>query len=203
MSLLQLLPDGSVLFFTYLIIFSGIVCYSVSKILKWTLVLSNGAIPIELAGIAVLAAGTYLYGGHEVEEVYKLKIKHLEEQVNIAEAKSQQINTVIEEKVVNKVKIVKEIVHVNTEIVKEVVGAQLDSQCKLPKSTVVLHNSASQNEVSSGAGSVDGSASDVEASKLITTVVENYGSCYEMREKIIGWQQWYQEQKKIFEETQK
>lgn len=203
MWLLDLLPDSSVLFFTYLIICSGVICYLLSKAAKWSLVLASGALPLELLSIATLVIGTYLYGGYQVEESYKSQVQHLEQQVHIAEAKSQQINIVIEEKVVNKVKIVKEIVHVNTEIIKEIVGVQLDSQCKLPMSTVVLHNSASQNAVSSGASSVDGSTSEVKANELITTVVENYGTCYEMREKLLGWQQWYLEQQKIFEESQK
>jgi hypothetical protein len=203
MWLLHLLPDSSVLFFTYLIIFIGIACYLLSKALGWYLSLLNGKLPLELAGIVTLAVGAYLYGGHEVEQSYKLRVQRLEEQIRIAESKSQQINTIIEEKVVNKVKIVKEIVHVNTEIIKEVVGAQLDTQCSLPVSTVVLHNSASQNEISRGAGSVDGGSSNVKASELLTTVVENYGTCYEMREKLLGWQQWYREQQKIFEESQK
>lgn len=203
MWLLDFLPNSSAIFLTYLIIFSGIACYLLSKAVGWLPFLLSGKLPLELAGIVALAAGTYLYGGYEIEQLYKLRVQHLEEQVHIAETKSQQINTIIEEKVVNKVKIVKEIVHVNTEIIKEVSGAQLDTQCSLPMSTVVLHNSASQNEISRGASSVDGGASNVKASELLTTVVENYGTCYEMREKLLGWQQWYREQQKIFEESQK
>ena len=44
---------------------------------------------------------------------------------------------------------------------------------------------------------------NVKASDLLTTVVENYGTYYEIREKLMGWQTWYKEQKKIFEEAQK
>jgi len=63
----------------------------------------------------------------------------------------------------------------------------------------VLINSASQNEVARGASSTDGSASNVRASDIVETVVENYGRYNELREKVIGWQNWYLEQKKIFE----
>jgi hypothetical protein len=177
-------------------------CYAISKLSSWFPTLISSKIPLELIGVALLIIGAYLYGGYDVEQVYKARIKQLEEQVHIAEAKSQQINTVIEEKVVNKVKTVKEIVYVNREIIKEVVGAQLDRQCMLPVSTVVLHNRSSQNEISRGSDSVDGSASDVKASELLTTVVENYGTYYEIRARLEGWQQWYLEQKKIFEEIE-
>jgi hypothetical protein len=69
----------------------------------------------------------------------------------------------------------------------------------VPESAVVLINSASQNEVARGAGSTDGSASNVRASDIVETVVENYGRYNELREKVIAWQNWYLEQKKIFE----
>jgi hypothetical protein len=41
--------------------------------------------------------------------------------------------------------------------------------------------------------------SDVKASELVRTVTENYGLYYQTREQVIGWQMWYSEQKKIFE----
>jgi hypothetical protein len=65
----------------------------------------------------------------------------------------------------------------------------------------MLLNSASQNEVARSTSSTDGSTSNVRASEVVETVVENYGRYNELREKIIGWQKWYQDQKKIFEET--
>lgn len=40
---------------------------------------------------------------------------------------------------------------------------------------------------------------NTKASGLLITVVENYGTYYEVREKLLAWQQWYAEQKKIFE----
>ena len=64
---------------------------------------------------------------------------------------------------------------------------------------VLLEAAPNLKTISSGASSTDGSPSDVKPSKLLTTVVDNYGTYYEMREKLIGWQTWYVEQKKIFE----
>ena len=48
----------------------------------------------------------------------------------------------------------------------------------------MLHDSASRNEVARGPGSVDGTPSDIKASALLDTVVENYGSCNENIEKL-------------------
>jgi hypothetical protein len=95
--------------------------------------------------------------------------------------------------------VVKENVYVNREIIKEVAGKQLDASCSLPKSTVSLHDSASRNEVAGRAAATDGTPSEVKASQLLDRVVENYGSCHETAAKLEAWQEWYREQKKIFE----
>jgi hypothetical protein len=73
----------------------------------------------------------------------------------------------------------------------------------MPRSSIVLHDSASRNEVARGAESVDGTPSDIKASALLDTVVENYGICNENIEKLKAWQEWYRAQKQIFEGVSK
>jgi hypothetical protein len=64
---------------------------------------------------------------------------------------------------------------------------------------ILLHNSASQNELPpSTIGTVTGT-SNVKVPELLTTVTENYGTCYETREKLKAWQYWYKQQKQIFD----
>ena len=140
-----------------------------------------------------------MFGSYGTEMLWRDRVRELEAKVKIAEEKSQQVNTVIETRVVTKIKVVKENVYVNRKIIKEVAGKQLDAQCTLPKSTVSLHDSASRNEVARGPESTDGAPSGIEASRLLDRVVENYGSCHENAEKLKMWQEWYREQKKIFE----
>ena len=156
-------------------------------------------LPAELVGVALLVAGAYLFGGYGVQQVWTARVAELEAKVKAAEEKSQQVNTVIETKIVTKVKVIKENVYVNREIIKEVAGKQLDAQCTLPKSTVSLHDSASRNEVPERAAATDGTPSGIEASRLLDRVVENYGACHENAEKLRMWQEWYRDQKKIFE----
>ena len=156
-------------------------------------------LPAELVGVALLVAGAYLFGGYGVQQVWTARVAELEAKVKAAEEKSQQVNTVIETKIVTKVKVIKENVYVNREIIKEVAGKQLDAQCTLPRSTVSLHDSASRNEVPERAAATDGTPSGVEASRLLDRVVENYGACHENAEKLRMWQEWYRDQKKIFE----
>ena len=196
---LALIPDSFFLWITYLLIAVGVGLYVASKLVTWIPLISQYKLPAELVGVVLLVAGSYLFGSHGTEMAWRERVRELEAKVKVAEEKSQQVNTVIETKIVEKIKVVKENVYVNREIIKEVAGKQLDAQCTLPKSTISLHDSASRNEVPERAAATDGTPSGVEASRLLDTVVENYGACHENAEKLKMWQEWYKEQKKIFE----
>ena len=47
----------------------------------------------------------------------------------------------------------------------------------------------------------EATADTKELSKLLDTVVVNYSTYYECRVKMEAWDEWYQEQKKIFDEV--
>ena len=195
----SLIPDSLFVWLYYILLTAGVVFYVASKLVKWIPMMGQYKLPAELVGVVLLVVGAYFYGGHSIQSAWLARVAELEAKVKIAEEKSQQVNTVIETRVVEKIKVVKENVYVNREIIKEVAGKQLDAQCTLPKSTVSLHDSASRNEVPERAAATDGTPSGVEASRLLDRVVENYGACHENAEKLRMWQEWYKEQKKIFE----
>ena len=199
----SLLPDSIFVMLTYAIFAAGLLLYIASKMVQWIPIMAQYRVPAELVGVLCLCAGAYFFGWRGNEEHWLAKIKELEQKVAIAESRSREVNTVIETKIVTKIKVIKETVYANKEIIREVAGAQLDSQCTLPQSSVVLLNSASRNEVARGAESVDGTPSDIKASQLLETVVDNYGSCHENIEKLKAWQEWYRAQKQIFESVAK
>jgi Sec7-like guanine-nucleotide exchange factor len=201
--MINLIPHSFFIWITYLLFGLGIALYLISKLVVWIPLIAQYKFPVELLGVILLTVGAYLFGSHNNEMAWKSRITELEQQVKIAEEKSQQVNTVVQTKVITKVKVVKQNVYVNREIIKEVAGRQLDASCTLPVSTVVLHDSASRNEVAKGPGSTDGTPSTVKASELLDTVVVNYGTYYEVAEKLKGWQEWYRSQKAIFETLQK
>jgi len=195
----SLIPDSLFVWITYILFGIGVALYVASKLVVWIPMMGQYKLPAELVGVVFLVVGSYMFGSYGTEMTWRNRVAELEAKVKVAEEKSQQVNTVIETKIVEKIKVVKENVYVNREIIKEVAGKQLDAQCTLPKSTVSLHDSASRNEVAGRAESTDGTPSGVEASRLLDRVVENYGSCHENAEKLRMWQEWYREQKKIFE----
>jgi hypothetical protein len=158
---------------------------------------------IKVVALVLILICTFYAGKRVNDNQWLTKVHELEQKVVVADEKSKVINTVVETKVVEKVKVVKQNVYVNKEIIKEVAGKQLDAKCSLPESTIMLVNSASQNEVARSPTSADGTASAVKASTVLDTVVENYGICNETREKLISWQDWYKAQKKIFEDLNK
>ena len=193
--LLQLIPDGIFVWLTYLLFATGVILYVASKLVSWIPLMGQYRFPVELAGVVALVIAAYFYGGTS----YREQIAEMKQQVRIAEEKSQQVNTVIETKIIEKVRVVKENVYITREIVKEVAGRQLDAQCSLPQSTISLHDSASRNEVPQRAAATDGTPSGIEASRLLDRVIENYGACHENTEKLKAWQQWYDNQRKIYE----
>jgi len=205
--LTSFIPDGFFIWITYILFALGLALYTISKIMDWLPRLYKlpnlYRLPVEILGIVMLVAGAYLFGSYGTEMVWRDRVKEMEDRVKVAEEKSQQVNTVVQTRVVTRIKVIKQNVYQNREIIKEVAGRQLDASCTLPVSTVLLHDSASRNEVARGASSTDGTPSTVKASELLDTVVVNYGTYYEVAEKLRGWQEWYRSQKAIFENLQR
>jgi len=193
--LLQLVPDSIFVWITYLLFAAGAILYVASKLVSWIPLMGQYRLPAELVGVVALVIAAYFYGGIS----YREQIAEMKQRVKVAEEKSQQVNTVIETNIIEKVKVVKQNVYITREIVRDTAGRQLDAQCSLPRSTVSLHDSASGNEIPNRAAAVDGTPSGIEASRLLDRVIENYGACHENAEKLRAWQEWYREQKTIFD----
>jgi len=200
MWILHFLPDGLLSLIINIIFWSGLFGTSAGLFIGDIPLVSRYRIPVLIIGVILLSLGTYFKGGYATEMEWRAKVEQLQNEIKVAEVKSHEVNTVIETKVVEKVKIVKENTYVNLQTNNEVVAHQLNFECSLPNSAVMLHNSASQNEVATGAGISDGRTSDVKASELLGTVIENYGTYYQVVEKLKGWQEWYKEQKKIHDD---
>lgn len=167
---------------------------------KLPFISTYGNIVKGIAGI-FLIAGLFLEGYHYASRVWIEATKEFEKKIEVAEQKSKQQNVKIVEKVVKEVQIVRETANENKQIIKEVVAKDLDNQCSLPNSAVMLHDSASQNEVSRSTQGTVGGTSDVKASEVLEVVVDNYATCYEIRTKLRAWQEWYRTQKQIYEEV--
>ncbi len=151
-------------------------------------------------GVLVICFGIFVFGVQYSENHWRQKLANLQEKVHQAEQRADYVNKELAATLEAKTKTIKEIVYVNKTTIEKIAGSQINATCTLPVSSIVLHNAASRAEVAAGPGSTNGSPSGVAPSKLLETVVENYGSCHDNIAKLKAWQQWYSEQKKIFEE---
>jgi hypothetical protein len=117
---------------------------------------------IQICSIIVLVFGVYLEGGLADYKEWELRVKEMEAKVAQAEAQSANKNTEIQEKVVEKTKVIREkgrdiIKYVdrwNTkEVIKEVEGPErirreevikYIENCPVPKEMINIHNQATE-----------------------------------------------------------
>jgi len=146
MFLLHFLPDSFLHTVINLVLFSGLGLTVIGFFLVgWIPGLRNYKSLVQILGVVLLVAGIYWKGGYGVEMEWRAKVAELEAKVKAAEEKSQQVNTVIKEKVVTKIQKVKEVQVKNQQIIKEVEKI-IDAECKVPKEAIDVLNAAARNE---------------------------------------------------------
>ena len=120
---------------------AGVVLYIASKLVTWIPMMGQYKLPAEIVGVVLLVIGAYFYGGHGVQKAWLERVAELEAKVKAAESKSQIVNTVIQTKIVERVKIVEKQVQVvkkEIEIQREVINAE----CKINDVAIELYNKA-------------------------------------------------------------
>jgi hypothetical protein len=120
---------------------AGIVLYIASKLVTWIPMMGQYKLPAEIVGVVLLVVGAFFYGGHGVQKAWLDRVAELEAKVKAAESKSQVVNTVIQTKIVERVKIVEkkvEVVKKEIEIQREVINAE----CKINDVAIELYNKA-------------------------------------------------------------
>jgi hypothetical protein len=139
--MLSFIPDSFLIWLFYLLFFSGVALIVASWLVKWIPVISAYKFPIELIGILLYGAGAFFLGGYGVETAWREKIKELQAKIAQAEAQSKEVNTIIQTKVVERVKIVEkkvEVVRTQIEKDKEIINAD----CKVPDVAIKDYNDA-------------------------------------------------------------
>jgi hypothetical protein len=194
---------------TLCIIAAGAAFYIASKLTNFYIGIKPYKLPLELAGIAIFSYGVLLYGGKASEHKWEEKVAEAQVKAAAAEARSQEVNTVVQEKIVTKIVKIKDNSNATVQEIKSN-APQIDSKCTMLDSSVMLLNSASQNEVPRSTTGTNGTTtaieanrveekSTVKASDVLEVVVENYATCNVIREKLIAWQEWYRAQQKAYQ----
>jgi len=139
--MLSLLPDSIFIWITYILAGAGLALYIASKLVKLIPLMGQYKLPAELIGVALLVVGSYLMGGHGVQAAWEARVKELQDKLEAAQVESQKVNTVIETKVVEKIKYIDrkvEVVRTQIEKDKEIINAD----CKVNETAVKDYNAA-------------------------------------------------------------
>lgn len=155
MWILQLLPDAAILWFCNILLLVGLVLTLAGFFVHRIPFLYQYQLPFRIVGIALLALGVYFRGGYAVESEWRQRVTELEAQLKVAQEESARVNTVIQERVVTKTRVVKEKadtliqyvdreifkdreIYKDREIIKEV------NNCPVPQEAIDVHNEAAQ-----------------------------------------------------------
>lgn len=143
--MLSLVPDW---IWTTLLV-SSIVGLAAAAVLKRVTFISQYRFPIQLASIVGLVLSIWFLGVASADAVWEAKIKDLEEKVRLAEEQATTKNVEIQEKVVEKTKVVREkgkdiIKYVDREVIKKEEIVKYIEQCPVPKEIIDIHNQAAE-----------------------------------------------------------
>jgi hypothetical protein len=97
--------------------------------------------PVKIAFIVICLGGTFMCGGDGVTSIWQAQIKEANARIQAAEAKSKEVNVVIQKEYVDRVKTVKELqVQIQDRIVKD--STVIDAECKLAPEVILDLNAA-------------------------------------------------------------
>ena len=152
MFLLQFLPDAFMAFMVNAILAIGVVSSLISFVFLNRFLLKIPAVApyyriMQVASAIFLILGIYLRGGLSVEMTWRERAREMEAKVAAAEAKSKEVNTVIEEKIVYRDRIVKERGKTQIQYIDRVVKEREEvkvfvEDCPIPAVIIDEHNKA-------------------------------------------------------------
>ena len=147
--ILSLIPDSVLSGLYWAIIIAGITGVLAGWVGKWIPFYGNYVKILQPVGIVLLVAGVWLRGGYDTEMAWRAKVAEAEARVAVAEQQSKETNTVIEQKIVEKTKVIKgktEYItqYLDREVVKKEEIIKYIEQCPVPKEIIDIHNQAAE-----------------------------------------------------------
>jgi uncharacterized membrane protein len=147
MWMLSLIPDSVLLYVINGVLIVGLVGTAVSTLFKFAIRFIPWIIPyrtiLQVVSIVLLVVGVYLRGGYGVEMSWRGRVAEAEEKVRVAEAAAKEANSKLETKVVDRVKVVKDVQIVIQEKIK-LIEQKVDAECKIAPEAIDLLNQAAR-----------------------------------------------------------
>ena len=108
MWVLKFLPDSFILYVVYCAMAAGAIGILASYVIKHIPFINIYRNPIQVLSIVIFCAGVYWYGGYDTEMAWRARVTEMESKIAEAEKKSQSVNIELQNKVVEKTKIIRE-----------------------------------------------------------------------------------------------
>ena len=146
---ISLIPDAILNWIYWAIIAVGLTGVLAGWVGKFIPFYGNYVKILQPIGIILLVLGVWLRGGYDVEMSWRAKVADVEAKIAIAEKQSQETNTVIEQKIVEKTKVIKgktEYItqYLDREVIKKEEIIKYIEQCPVPKEIIDVHNQAAE-----------------------------------------------------------
>jgi hypothetical protein len=155
-------------------------------------------LPVKVGSAFLLVFGLYMEGGISNQERWEAKVADAKIEMAKKDAASADTTTRVVTKYVTKVEVIKENGNAIIKEIPKYIDANADGQCVIPNGFILLHDSASRNEVPDSTRGIDGGASSVKLSGVAETVSTNYTTYYKVAEQLKSLQEWVKEQQSIY-----
>ena len=195
MWLLNIIPDSVLYGFILSAMGIGAALFVLGTFAVFLPLVNTYGLLMRTVGIILLIGSVYLYGGYGTEMKWRAEAKlkaDMDRKVALADKKSKQIVT----KYIVQTKVIKEKGDAIKKLSQHV--KQADAKCIVPKSFVLLHDSAAKNEVPDTSKGIDGSTSGTNLSTIGETVTINYNNYHQLSEQLKALQDWVSSQEKIY-----
>jgi hypothetical protein len=182
----------------HLIVLTGLGGIIASFVLKFIPFVSIYKLPIQVGSLILLVFGVYMEGGVSNQEKWQAKVAEVKLEMAKKDTASAEATTKVITEYVTKIQVVRE---KGDTIVKQIptyITKDADAKCDVSNSFVMLHDSASQNEIPDSTRTIDAGTSKVKISGVAETVIDNYTTYYEVAEQLKSLQQWIKSQESIY-----
>lgn len=198
MWLLSIIPDSLFYWFVLSVMGIGAALFVAGSLAVFLPLVKGWGMAMRTVGALLLIGSVYLYGGYNTEmkwraEAAKLKAD-MDRKVALSEKQSKQIVT----KYITKTKVVKEKGDVIIKEVPKFITKDADANCVVPKSFVLLHDSAAKNQIPDTSKGIDGTASGTKLSTIGETITINYNNYHQLSERLKALQDWVSSQERIY-----
>ena len=143
MWILHFIPDSAILWFTNILLLTGVVAVVAGLFAHRIPVLWQYQLPFKIAGILLLTAGVYFRGGYGVEMSWRERVAEVEARLKQAEQQSNDLNDQLDTKAKQKTQYIRGRTEYITQYIDQEV-TKYDDQCRIPREFVRAHNDSAR-----------------------------------------------------------